>query len=412
MMNKQPHCRFCGETLTHTFLDLGLSPLSNEYLREEDCQKGQFFYPLVVRVCPKCFLTQADEFQTPEHIFRKYDYFSSYSTSWLEHCREYVEMIVPRLGLTERSHVLEIACNDGYLLQYFQKFRIPVKGIDPAENVVVEARKKGIDVDCAFFQLDTAQQMARHGERFDLIIGNNVLAHVPDIGGFVAGLPVVLTETGTVTMEFPHLMQLIRHTQFDTIYHEHFSYLSLGTVSTIFRANGLKIYDVEQLPTHGGSLRIYAAHSEDESHPVTPRVTALLEEEHRFGLDDLAAYQNFAQRVAGIKLETLSLLSSLKREGKTIMAFGAAAKGNTFLNYCGLKRDMIDAVFDSSIHKQGLYLPGSLIPILAPEELARRKPDYLLILPWNLADEITAATGEIRSWGGQYITCIPEVRVF
>lgn len=410
-MSKQ-FCRFCGEPLTHTFLDLGLSPLANEYLTDEDCRVGQFFYPLVVRVCSKCFLTQAEEYQTPEHIFRKYNYFSSYSTSWLKHCREYVEMIIPRLGLTEDSRVLEIACNDGYLLQYFLDFNIPVKGIDPAENVVVEAKKKGIDVECAFFQLDTAKKMKQNGERFDLIIGNNVLAHVPDIKSFVAGLPIVLAETGTITMEFPHLMQLIKNTQFDTIYHEHFSYLSLGTVCTIFKTFGLKIYDVEQLPTHGGSLRIYAAHSSDATHPITRQVTDLLHEEQCFGLDNIDSYQNFSQKVSKIKLDTVSLLSSLKKDNKKVMAFGAAAKGNTFLNYCGLKRDMIDAVFDSNVHKQGLYLPGSLIPIISPNMLTQLKPDYLLILPWNLAEEIMTATSDIRSWGGKYITCIPEVHVF
>ena len=410
-MNEQ-HCRFCGAELTQTFLDLGLSPLANEYLTPGDCREGQFFYPLVVRVCPQCFLTQAEEYQTPEHIFRKYNYFSSYSTIWLEHCRAYVEMIIPRLGLNANSRVLEIACNDGYLLQYFLERNIPAKGIDPAENVVAEARKKGIEADCAFFQQETAAHMAQNGERFDLVIGNNVLAHVPNIKGFVAGLPVVLAERGTVTVEFPHLMRLIQDAQFDTIYHEHFSYLSLGTVEHLFRSCGLKVYDVEQLPTHGGSLRVYAAHLEDESHPISDHVADLLEEERRFGLNSLKAYQDFAPRVEQIKYDTLSLLADLKRQKKTVMAFGAAAKGNTFLNYCGIKRDMVEAVFDSNVHKQGLYLPGSLIPILAPERLEACRPDYLLILPWNLAEEIAAATTKIRDWGGKYITCIPQVQIF
>ena len=254
--------------------------------------------------------------------------------------------------------------------------------------------------------------MAQNGERFDLVIGNNVLAHVPNIKGFVAGLPVVLAERGTVTVEFPHLMRLIQDAQFDTIYHEHFSYLSLGTVEHIFRSCGLKVYDVEQLPTHGGSLRVYAAHLEDESHPISDHVADLLEEERRFGLNSLKAYQDFAPRVEQIKYDTLSLLADLKRQKKTVMAFGAAAKGNTFLNYCGIKRDMVEAVFDSNVHKQGLYLPGSLIPILAPERLEACRPDYLLILPWNLAEEIAAATTKIRDWGGKYITCIPQVQIF
>lgn len=410
-MNNQ-RCRFCGGELNQTFLDLGLSPLANEYLTLEDCREGQFFYPLVVRVCSQCFLTQAEEYQTPEHIFRKYNYFSSYSTSWLEHCRAYVEMIITRLGLNRNSRVLEIACNDGYLLQYFLERDIPAKGIDPAENVVVEARKKGIEVDCAFFQRETAERMAQGGEHFDLVIGNNVLAHVPDIKGFVAGLPVVLAESGTVTVEFPHLMRLIKDVQFDTIYHEHFSYLSFGTVEHIFRSCGLKVYDVEQLPTHGGSLRVYAAHLEDESHPVSDHVANLLEEERCFGLNSLKTYQDFAPRVEQIKYDTISLLADLKRQKKTVMAFGAAAKGNTFLNYCGIKRDMVEAVFDSNVHKQGLYLPGSLIPILPPERLEECRPDYLLILPWNLAGEIAAATTKMRNWGGKYITCIPQVRTF
>lgn len=409
---RQDHCRFCGKKLTDTFLDLGLSPLSNEYLSEENIHQGQHFYPLVVNVCSSCFLTQAEEYETPEHIFRSYQYFSSFSVSWLEHCRAYVDMIVPRLKLDTSSHVLEIACNDGYLLQYFLKYHIPVKGIDPAENVVVEARKKGIDVDCAFFNLKTAQEMASKGASFDLIIGNNVLAHVPNIRDFVAGLPAVLKATGTITMEFPLLMRLIENTQFDTIYHEHFSYLSLGTVHTIFETFGLKIYDVEELPTHGGSLRIYAAHTQDTSHPITERVTDLLQREAAFGLKNIETYHNFSQKVSKIKLDTLALLTSLKQAHKKIMAFGAAAKGNTFLNYCGIKRDMIDGVFDSNIHKQGLYLPGSLIPILSPSLLERERPDYLLILPWNLSEEITTAAHCIREWNGQFVTCIPDVKVF
>lgn len=406
------YCRFCGEKLETTMIDLGLSPLSNEYLTAKDIYRGQFFYPLVVHVCPRCFLTQAAMYQQPEQIFGEYQYFSSFSSSWLEHCKEYVGMIVSRLKLNESSHVLEIACNDGYLLQYFLPYHIPVKGIDPAKNVIEKAAEKGITVECGFFDENSARAMSANGEVYDLIIGNNVLAHVPDIGRFVAGLPVVLGQTGTITMEFPHLMRLLEHTQFDTIYHEHFSYLSLGTVCTVFEANGLKIYDVEELPTHGGSLRIYAAHAADLSHPITSRVEELLQRECDFGLRDMAVYRAFSQRASKIKLDTLSLLTALKQENKKTMAFGAAAKGNTFINYCGIKRDIIDGVFDSNIHKQGLYLPGSLIPILSPDTLQEQRPDYLLILPWNLSEEIAESASCIRQWGGKFITCIPEIRVF
>lgn len=405
------HCRFCGEKLDVTMIDLGLSPLSNEYLTSKDLGIGQFFYPLVVKVCPKCFLAQASIYQQPDKIFGEYQYFSSFSSTWLEHCKFYVEMITKRLQLNSSSHVLEIACNDGYLLQYFLPHNIPVKGIDPAKNVVEKAAKKGIPVQCGFFDQTSAQAMADQGEKYDLIIGNNVLAHVPDIKNFVAGLPIVLSANGTITMEFPHLMQLIKHSQFDTIYHEHFSYLSLSTVQTIFAKFGLKIYDVEQLPTHGGSLRIYACH-EQASLEVTPNVAKLLQLEQDFGLLHMETYKSFAQKVVNIKLDTLALLTKLKKEGKKVMAFGAAAKGNTFLNYCGITRDMIDGVFDSNIYKQGLYLPGSLIPILAPQTLAEHKPDYLVILPWNLSEEIASDAACIREWGGQFITCIPEIKVF
>ena len=321
-------------------------------------------------------------------------------------------MIVPRLSLTAVSHVLEIACNDGYLLQYFQPYGVPVKGIEPAENVAAEARKKGIEVECCFFGAGSARELRSRDGLYDLVIGNNVLAHVPDINSFVEGLGTVLAPGGTITMEFPHLLRLIEQCQFDTIYHEHFHYLSLGTVKRIFNAHGLEVYDVEELPTHGGSLRIYAAHREYGRTQTRQSVQALLAREREFGLEDIGTYGDFAAKIQAIKLDALRSLSQWRREGKRVAAFGAAAKGNTFLNYCGIKNDLIDFVVDSNPHKQGLYLPGSLIPIVGREALREHKPDYVLILPWNLTEEITETAGFIREWGGQFVVCIPHIRVF
>lgn len=405
------HCRFCGHELKHTFADLGLSPLANEYLREADLGRGQIFYPLKVQVCERCFLTQAALYQQPENIFGEYQYFSSYSASWLAHCKAYVDMIVPRLKLTGGSQVLEVACNDGYLLQYFQPHGIPARGIEPAENVAAEARRKGIDVRCCFFGAETAREIASEDGKYDLVIGNNVLAHVPDINSFAAGLAAVLKPEGTITMEFPHLMQLIQNSQFDTIYHEHFYYLSLTAVQRIFQTHGLEIYDVELLETHGGSLRIYAAHRSYGMVRMEGSVSDLLAREKSFGLCEMQTYARFSEKMLKIKLETLRQFTQWKKEGKHIAAFGAAAKGNTFLNYCGINKDMIDFVVDSNPHKQGLYLPGSLVPVLAPEALRRYRPDYLVILPWNLTSEIMDEAAFVREWGCQFVSCIPELRV-
>lgn len=405
------HCRFCGQELKHIFADLGFAPLSNEYLTAEDLNRGQMTYPLKVQVCERCYLVQAALYQRPEQIFGKYQYFSSYSESWLAHCKAYVDMIVPRLGLSKTSHVLEIACNDGYLLQYFQPYGIPVKGIEPAENVAESARAKGIEVECCFFGADTAREIAGKDGLYDLVIGNNVLAHVPDINGFVEGLSLMLGPGGTITMEFPHLMKLMEQSQFDTIYHEHFHYLSLTTVQTIFRAHGLEIYDVEELPTHGGSLRIYAAHERYAAEQMRSAVAELLSREEAFGLKDIRTYEGFAAQMMKIKLDALRLFMELRQQGKRIAAFGAAAKGNTFLNYCGIKSDLIDFVVDSNPHKQGLYLPGSLIPITGPEVLREKKPDYLVILPWNLTEEITDTAGFVREWACKFVVCVPKVQV-
>jgi 2-polyprenyl-3-methyl-5-hydroxy-6-metoxy-1,4-benzoquinol methylase len=406
------HCRFCGKELKHSLVDLGLSPLANGYLHKEDLERGEMFFPLRVNVCDECFLTQAEIFEMPENIFSDYMYFSSFSESWLEHCKKYVDMIAERLSLNKKSRVLEVACNDGYLLQYFLPYGIPVKGVEPAENVAKEARAKGIDVDCCFFGTDTAKEMVAKEGTFDLVIGNNVLAHVPDIDGFVGGLGIVLSPLGTITMEFPHLLNLINKNQFDTIYHEHFHYLSLLTVKQIFAHHGMKIYDVEQLPTHGGSLRIYATHKENEAVLVKESVTNTLEEEKSFGLSNIETYTAFARKVEKIKIDALKMFADIKRQGKHIAAFGAAAKGNTFLNYCGIKADMIDFVVDSNVYKQGLLLPGSLIPIVGIEALREKKPEYLVILPWNLKDEISEVASFVREWGCKFITCIPEILEF
>lgn len=406
------HCRFCGRELKHTFADLGFSPLSNEYLTAEDLNRGQMTYPLKVQVCEHCFLVQAALYQRPEQIFGEYQYFSSYAESWLRHCKSYVDMIVPRLGLSKTSRVLEIACNDGYLLQYFLPYGIPVMGVEPAENVAETARAKGIEVECCFFGTDTAREIAGKNGLYDLVIGNNVLAHVPDINGFVEGLSLVLSPEGTITMEFPHLMRLMEQSQFDTIYHEHFHYLSLTTVQTVFQAHELEIYDVEELVTHGGSLRIYATHKRYASEQIRPTVVELLSRETAFGLKDIRTYEGFAAQMWKIKLDALRLFTELKQQGKHIAAFGAAAKGNTFLNYCGVKSDLIDFVVDSNPHKQGLYLPASLIPIVGPEVLREKKPDYLLILPWNLTEEITHTAEFVRDWGCRFITCVPELQVW
>lgn len=405
------HCRFCGHELKHTFADLGLSPLANEYLREADLGRGQIFYPLKVQVCEHCFLTQAALYQQPENIFGEYQYFSSYSASWLAHCKAYVDTIVPRLKLTGGSQVLEVACNDGYLLQYFQPHGISARGVEPAENVAAEARRKGIDVRCCFFGAETAREIASEDGKYDLVIGNNVLAHVPDINSFVTGLAAVLKPEGTITMEFPHLMQLIQNSQFDTIYHEHFYYLSLTAVQRIFQTHGLEIYDVELLETHGGSLRIYAAHRSYGMVRMEGSVSDLLAREKSFGLCEMQTYARFSEKMLRIKLETLRQFTQWKKEGKHIAAFGAAAKGNTFLNYCGINKDMIDFVVDSNPHKQGLYLPGSLVPVLAPEALRRYRPDYLVILPWNLTSEIMDEAAFVSEWGCRFVSCIPELRV-
>lgn len=386
-----------------------MSPLSNAFVSADRLHAMEPFYPLHAFVCESCFLVQLDEFESPEAIFSDYVYFSSYSDSWLEHCRRYAEMMTRRLHLCAASKVIEIASNDGYLLQYFAADGIPVLGVEPAANVAATATEKGIPTLVKFFGVETAKEMLAAGQEADLLLGNNVLAHVPDINDFVAGMAIVLKRDGIVTMEFPHLMRLIEFNQFDTIYHEHFSYLSLLSVERVFGAHGLQVFDVDELPTHGGSLRIYARH--DQGGDVSGNIEALRRAETAAGLDQVSTYTAFADKVASTKRELLSFLIAEKSKGKRIVAYGAPAKGNTLLNYCGVRRDFIDFAVDRSPAKQNLYTPGTHIPVFAPEKVAESKPDYLLILPWNIKDEVMEKMGHIREWGGKFVIPIPAVEV-
>jgi SAM-dependent methyltransferase len=402
-------CRFCDTTLTHSFCDLGMSPLSNSFVSAERLNAMEPFYPLHAFVCEACFLVQLDEFESPEEIFSDYVYFSSYSDSWLEHSRQYAEAMTQRLGLDATSQVVEIASNDGYLLQYFAKSGIPVLGVEPAANVATVATEKGIPTLVKFFGVETATELRESGRQADLLLGNNVLAHVPDINDFVAGMTILLKPGGVITMEFPHLLKLIEFNQFDTIYHEHFSYLSLHAVERIFKAHGLQVFDVDELPTHGGSLRIYARH--DRAEPVETNVEVLRQTEQDAGIDLLSTYAAFGKRVEATKRTLLEFLIKAKAEGKRIAGYGAPAKGNTLLNYCGVRRDFVDFTVDRNPAKQNHYLPGTHIPVFAPEKIDELKPDYVLILPWNIRAEIIGKMGHIRDWGGKFVVPIPTVEV-
>jgi SAM-dependent methyltransferase len=404
----QTACRFCGAPVEAVFADLGMSPLANSYLPPERVNSMEPFYPLRALVCGKCFLVQLEEFETPERIFSDYAYFSSYSSSWLEHSRRYSEQMIERLALDEHSHVVEIASNDGYLLQFFHERQIPVLGIEPAANVAKVALQKGIPTLVEFFGQETARSLAVDSAA-DLLLGNNVLAHVPDLNDFVAGMKIVLKPGGVITMEFPHLMRLIEDNQWDTIYHEHFSYFSFLTVSAVFEAHGLRLFDVEELPTHGGSLRIYAAHAQDAEKPESAAARELRERERAAGFDRLETYLGYGRRVEQDKRQILSFLIDLKEQGLRIVAYGAPAKGNTLLNYCGIRREFIDYTCDLNPHKQGHFLPGSHIPIRSPEEIREDKPDVVLILPWNLKDEIVEQLGFIEEWGGRFASRTPEL---
>jgi 2-polyprenyl-3-methyl-5-hydroxy-6-metoxy-1,4-benzoquinol methylase len=405
-------CRFCQHELNISFIDLGMTPLSNAYISKEHLHSKEDFYPLHAYTCEHCFLVQLQEFEKPESIFKDYMYFSSYSESWLKHSKEYVEMMVSRHDIGSDSQVIEIASNDGYLLQYFKEKGIPVLGIEPAANVAKVAQQKGIPTLVEFFGKKVAADLATvQGIGANLIIANNVIAHVPNLIEFVNGLKILLNKHGIITIEFPHLLRLIEENQFDTIYHEHFSYFSLLTVQKIFNKFGLAIFDVEELNTHGGSLRIFAKHTEDSSKPVNVRVGQLIDREKKFGMQDLRKYRQFTERVNKTKHDILEFLIQSKRQGKTIVGYGAPAKGNTLLNYCGIGTDFLDYTVDRSPYKQGLFLPGTHIPIESPEKIFDTKPDYIFILPWNLKEEIIEQLDYIRNWDGKFIIPIPDVMV-
>lgn len=404
-------CRFCKTTLQHTFVDLGMSPMANSYLKTEQLQRMEPFYPLHTYVCGKCYLVQLPEFESPEHIFSDYAYFSSYSDSWLKHARDYTEMMIARFGFNQYSQVIEIASNDGYLLQYFKEKMVPVLGIEPAANVAEAAIAKQIPAIVKFFGTETAGELATEGRHADLLLGNNVLAHVPDLNDFVKGMKIALKQRGIITMEFPHLMRLMEENQFDTIYHEHFSYFSFIAVKEVFASHGLKMFDVDELPTHGGSLRIYACHADDSSKLVEKRVNALIKRENDAGFNKLEHYLSFAEKVKQTKRNILNFMIHEKGQGKSFAGYGAPAKGNTLLNYCGIRSDFIDYTVDRSPHKQGLFLPGVHIPICEPDKIKETRPDYLVILPWNLKNEIMEQMSYIREWGGKFIVFIPVVRV-
>lgn len=410
MENKS--CLFCKTPLRRTFVDLGMHPLCESYLSKDKLNHMEPFYPLHVYVCEQCFLVQLHEYVSPAEIFTEYAYFSSYADSWVQHAKRYTEMIVERLKLTAKSCVVELASNDGYLLQHFVTKGIPVLGIEPAANVAEAAKKRNVPTLVEFFGRLTASKLVTERGRADLVVGNNVLAQVPDINDFVAGIKLLLAPQGVVTIEFPHLMRLMEGNQFDTIYHEHFFYFSLMSAERIFAAHGLTLFDVEELPTHGGSLRIYGRHTEDATQPVTERYLELMNREKAAGFNRLDTYAIFAEKVKETKRKLLEFLIEVKRKGKTIAGYGAPGKGNTLLNYCGVRGDFIDYTVDRNTYKQGKYLPGTHIPIFSPEKIRETRPDYVLILPWNFKDEIMTQVSHIREWGGQFVVPIPEVQVY
>jgi hypothetical protein len=428
-------CRFCAQSLKHEFIDLNNCPPSNAYLTETQRNEPETFYPLKVLVCEACFLVQIDEYTKSSDIFNhRYAYFSSYSSSWLAHCKAYTDKIVERFSYNSESLVVEIASNDGYLLQYFKEKKIPVLGIEPTANTAAVAVEKGIPTVIDFFGEKLATQLVKEGKKADLIAGNNVLAHVPDINDFVKGLKILLNvgsrksdverdktqnpkpktreKWGIITLEFPHLLQLIRHNQFDTIYHEHYSYLALHTVKQIFEKHDLALFDVEEIPTHGGSLRIYAKHFSDISKKISPNIAKLLGKEVKAGLKNIETYKDFQQKANKVKNDFLEFLLKAKKDKKRIVGYGAAAKGNTLLNYCGVKKDLIDFVVDASPHKQGKFLPGSHIPIVSEKEIRATQPDYVVIFPWNIKDEIEKQLAYIREWDGKFVVAVPRLKIF
>lgn len=405
-------CRLCGALLQRTFVDLGMSPLCETYLATEQLNQMEPFYPLHVLVCDQCHLVQLGEYVSAGDIYSEYAYFSSFSDSWLKHAKQYVDMITGRLQLGPQSLVIELASNDGYLLQNFVPKKIPVLGIDPAANIAPAAIKKGVPTLVRFFGVATAREVLAQGKQADLLLGNNVLAHVPDLNDFVAGMKLLLKPDGVITMEFPHLQRLMEANQFDTIYHEHFSYFSFLTAEKIFARHGLTLFDVEELPTHGGSLRIYGRHAEAGGKPVTAQAAELRRREQAMGFERLETYTAFDGQVRETKRKLLEFLIQARRAGKTVAGYGAPGKGNTLLNYCGIRTDFIDYTVDRNPYKHGKFLPGTHIPIYPPDRIAQTKPDYVLILPWNLKDEIVRQLGYIREWGGRFVVPIPEVAVF
>jgi hypothetical protein len=410
-LKTKPQCRFCNTTLEQTFVDLGMSPLCESFLLPDQLNQMEPFYPLKVYVCNNCFLVQLEEFVSPENIFTEYAYFSSYSDSWLQHARNYTELMIEKFHLTSKNKVIELASNDGYLLQYFVEKGIPSLGVEPAKNVAKVALEKGIPTVMDFFGVQLARKMAHEGQKADLLLGNNVLAQVPDINDFVAGMKITLNSHGVITMEFPHLMRLIEGNQFDTIYHEHFSYFSFIASERIFAEHGITLFDVEELKTHGGSIRIYGRHVEDKTKPVSERALEMRDRELRAGYNRMEIYSTFAEKVKETKRKMLQILIDLKRQGKRVVGYGAPGKGNTLLNYCGIRNDFLDYTVDRSPYKHGRYTPGTHIEIFPPEKIRQDRPDYLFILPWNLKDEIIRQMSFIKEWGGKFIVPISEAEV-
>jgi SAM-dependent methyltransferase len=405
------HCRFCAAPLRTTFVDLGMSPLCQTHVKPEQLHEMEPFYPLHAYVCDSCFLVQLQEFVSPADIFSEYAYFSSYSSSWVDHAKRYAQMAIGRFGLGAESKVMEIASNDGYLLQHFVAAGVPALGIEPAANVAKVAVERGIPTECRFFGRETAAIIAREHGNPKLLLGNNVLAHVPDLNDFVAGMKVLLAPDGVITMEFPHLMRLMAENQFDTIYHEHFSYFSFVAVEKVFAHHGITLFDVEELPTHGGSIRIFGRHRENEALAVGERVIELRQREIDDGFLTLERYRSFGDQVIRTKHRILSFLIDAKQRGKKVVGYGAPGKGNTLLNYCGIRTDFLDFTVDANPYKQGKFTPGTRIPILPPERIREAKPDYVFILPWNLKDEISRTASYIGEWGGRFVVPIPEITV-
>lgn len=405
-------CRHCGNGLTHTFIDLGSSPPSNSYLTKQTMKEPEKWYPLKVMVCDHCWLVQTEDFVGAGEMFSdEYAYFSSFSTSWLEHAKNYVEEMASRFSLSSKCMVVEIAANDGYLLQYVKEKNIPCFGIEPTHSTAQAAREKGIDIIEEFFGVEKAEELVNLGRQADLTAANNVLAHVPEINDFVKGFSILLKPSGVATFEFPHLLNLVGKTQFDTIYHEHYSYLSLTSVQTIFKANGLTIFDVEEIHTHGGSLRVYAQRSDTQPHPINKTVATLQKKENYLGINTVEFYQGFQKKTEKIKIDFLEFLLQAKQQGKKVVAYGAAAKGNTMMNFAGVRLDLLSFVVDRNPAKQGKYMPGSRIPIVEEQQLKDKQPDYVVLLPWNLKSELMQQLNYIKSWNGKFVTAVPFLEI-